>query len=57
MYYPFQSPHVRVLGPPTLMAALPFTIQGSEGHIHITPNGPVVDYLQTDLQPGVYHCI
>jgi len=36
---------------------LGFTIQGSEGHIHGKPNGQVVDYLQTDLQPGVYHYI
>ena len=34
-----------------------FTIYGVEGHISTLPDGPEVDYYQTDIQAGTYYYV
>ncbi len=43
--------------PLTWLRYLAFTIHGTEGHISTAPGGPVVDYYQTDIKPGIYYYV
>jgi hypothetical protein len=45
------------LHPLTWLRYVGFTIYGSEGHISLLPDGPVVDYYQATIQPGIYHYV
>ena len=43
--------------PLTWLRYLGFIIQGNEGYISATPNGPEVNYYQANIQPGDYYYI
>jgi hypothetical protein len=43
--------------PLTWLRYLGFTIQGYEGYISATPDGPEIDYYQVNIQPDCYYYI